>query len=377
MFAAGADPRVWSRVTSSALALGAVHALVDCTSGYLIFRDLGPSDLAYPTIVTLVVVYNTLAFGGQVPVGAATDRLQAYRGAAVLGALLVAASLAVSRYQVVAGVIVVGIGNALFHVGAGAHVLRVSGNRATESGVFVGPGAVGLVTGIWMGSQRVEARWAIVGLVAVGAVLLTWLVRQGGRSSALPELPGLRAGALLVALVCASLLVGSVAVRALVGGAISGTWRGVSVDVMLLLAVAACGGKMLGGFVSDRFGWATTSVFALLIAAPLVSAFVRTPVGAVLGMLVFQMTMPVTLKATHHLLPKRPGLAFGLPCLALLLGALPGLYHVEVFSHWAFVLLTVVLSAGLVGLGLRLLVRVGADGGPRPELVPGWRTAAG
>ena len=42
-------------------------------------------------------------------------------------------------------------------------------------------------------------------------------------------------------------------------------------------------------------------------------------------MLVFQFTMPVTLAAVYLALPRRPGLAFGLPCLALLLGALPGL----------------------------------------------------
>jgi len=366
----------WSRTTSRALALGGVHALVDCASGYLIFRDLGTSALGYPTIVTLVVLYNTLAFGGQVPVGAITDRTRTYRGAAVLGALLAATSLVVAPWAVIAGIVVVGVGNALFHVGAGAHVLAASRNRSTESGVFVGPGAVGLAAGILMGGQRLEARWFIVTLLVVAVFLLPRLIEPSARSGQASSLPRPRSRALLITLACASMLVGSVTVRALVGGAVSGSWRGISTEVMLLLALAACGGKMLGGFVSDRLGWATTSVAALLISAPLVSALVRTPVGAVLGMLIFQMTMPVTLKAMHHILPTRPGLAFGIPCLALLVGALPGLYRVQLLPHWAHSLALVVTSAVLVGWGLRLLVRAGADGGPRPELARALRPTA-
>ncbi len=368
---------LWSRTTSRALALGAVHALVDCTSGYLIFRYLGTSALGYPTILALVVLYNTLAFGGQIPAGAVADRTGAYREAAMLGALLAATSLVLAPWTAIAGVVVVGIGNALFHVGAGAHVLAVSRNRSTESGVFVGPGAVGLAAGILMGSQRVEARWVIVALLAASVLLLPRLVDPSARGRQTSSLPQPQSRALLVALVCASMLVGSVTVRALVGGAVSGSWRGVSTEVMVLLALAACGGKMLGGFVSDRLGWATTSVAALLISAPLVSALVRTPVAAVLGMLIFQMTMPVTLKAIHHILPTRPGLAFGVPCLALLLGALPGLYHIPLLSHWAHSLALVVVSAVLVGWGLRLLVRAGADGGPHRELLRVLRPTAG
>ena len=94
---------------------------------------------------------------------------------------------------------------------------------------------------------------------------------------------------------------------------------------------------------------------ALALSAPLVSLLVDHPAGAVVGMLLFQMTMPVTLKAMHLVLPTRPGLAFGIPCVALLLGALPGLLGLHPLRHWGLTLATVVLSAALVVYGLRLL----------------------
>jgi hypothetical protein len=71
-------------------------------------------------------------------------------------------------------------------------------------------------------------------------------------------------------------------------------------------------------------------------------------------MLVFQFTMPVTLAAVYLAFPRRPGLAFGLPCLALLLGALPGLTGLldpVAFKPLATPL--VLLSALMLFVGLR------------------------
>jgi FSR family fosmidomycin resistance protein-like MFS transporter len=241
-------------------------------------------------------------------------------------------------------------------------VLASSGARSTESGVFVGPGALGLATGIWLGGHGVPARWVLIGLLLASAPLLLQIGKRAVRTTR--SLPRAESTLLVVVVVCAACLVGSVTVRALVGGTIAGAWRGVSVEVMWALAIAAMMGKMAGGFIGDRLGWATTSVLALVISAPLISFFVGTPWGAVLGMLIFQMTMPVTLKAMHHVMPERPGLAFGIPCMALLAGALPGVLGVVLFPEWTYVLGTALITALVVGVGLALLVRSGASAGP-------------
>lgn len=352
----------WNRLTTSALALGAVHALVDCASGFVVFRDVGGGGYVHATVLIMVVAYNAIAFGGQAFAGMLADRLQWYRGMAAAGVALAALALIIAPWSTWAAVIVVGTGNAMFHVGAGAHVMATSGDRSTESGVFVGPGALGLATGIWLGGHGVPARWVIVALLVISAPLLLQIGKRAVRTTR--ELPRVQSGLLVVVVVCAACLVGSVTVRALVGGTIAGAWRGVSVEVMWGLAIAAMMGKVAGGFVGDRLGWATTSVLALVISAPLISFFAGTPWGAVLGMLIFQMTMPVTLKAMHHVMPERPGLAFGIPCMALLAGALPGLLGVVLFPEWTFVLGTALVTAIVVGAGLALLIRSGASAGP-------------
>jgi FSR family fosmidomycin resistance protein-like MFS transporter len=109
-------------------------------------------------------------------------------------------------------------------------------------------------------------------------------------------------------------------------------------------------------------------VGALVLSAPLVSALVLRPEAAIAGMLLFQMTMPVTLKAFHHLLPGRPALAFGVPCLALFLGSLPGLERIRLLDSWPEALATVLASAALIAVGLLLLGRAGGSVGPRRTL---------
>jgi len=364
MTAARAAP--WTRVTTDALLLGGVHLLVDAASLFVIFFDVSRGAGDAGSILTLVVLYNSLAFGGQIPAGLVADRWRCYPAMGVVGAVAVSAALLLAAATPQVGVVAVGIGNAMFHVGAGAHVLRASGDRATESGVFVGPGALGVAAGIALGFHGVPARLPLAALVLVCAPLVALAARDRGRQVALPRVRG---GALALAALAAGLLLASVFVRSLGGGTVAGAWRGVSEPVMIGLAVAACGGKMFGGFLADRVGWGTSSGLALLVSAPLISLLVNDATFALVGMLVFQLTMPVTLKAMHHLLPSRPGLAFGIPCGALLLGALPGLLgYGGVISAWPRVLGLTLVSAALVVAGLALVARLGGSVGPGREL---------
>jgi FSR family fosmidomycin resistance protein-like MFS transporter len=147
-------------------------------------------------------------------------------------------------------------------------------------------------------------------------------------------------------------------VRALIGGAASGVWRD-PLSMSVTVAAAACLGKMLGGIVGDRAGWTRTTVTALCIAAPLVSLAVHSPTGAVVGVLIFQTTMPVTLKATHHLMPARPALAFGTACLALFVGALPAFAGLHLLPTAWHTMAFVIGSAALLGVGLPLAARAG------------------
>jgi FSR family fosmidomycin resistance protein-like MFS transporter len=350
-----------------AAALGLVHALVDAGSGYLLFRDLGgASPRAFGQ---LILLYDAIAFAGQVPLGWLLDRLRAARLFAAEGVALVAAALLVASRSPILGVVLVGLGNALFHVGAGAHVLRSSGRRAAEGGVFVGPGALGIFAGVWLGSQGVSCRGALLGLSLAAFAGLLWLLPLGRaeeRRETEPTMTQGQRGARAPLLLAAACLLSSVVVRSVAGGAVNGVWRAVDPGPLGWLAAAAFAGKAAGGYAADRLGWARTSAVALAAAAPLLSVWVGSAGAAVLGMLLLQSTMPVTLKATHLVMPDRPGLAFGLPCLALFAGVLLGIAPLPALSSAPALLVGLLLSGALVVAGLRLLEPAAAAGGEVP-----------
>lgn len=234
-----------------------------------------------------------------------------------------------------------------------------------ESGVFVGPGALGLVTGLWLGLHSALWRLPLVTLLLGSSLWLPRLVP----SWAAPAGPRPRAAASWLALLVA-LLLGSVAVRAAIGGLLSGSWR-TPAFAAFALAAAALAGKCIGGLWSDRLGWRSSSTLALLLAAPLVAAGLQRFDTALTAMLVLQFTMPVTLAAVYLALPRWPGLAFGLPCLALLLGALPGLTGLlDPVAFTPFAAPLVIFSALMLFVGLRKRLDTGKNMGPTGPVRP-------
>ena len=149
------------------------------------------------------------------------------------------------------------------------------------------------------------------------------------------------------------LLLGSIAIRSLVGMSAS---RGVPKSEWLLpgIAIAAFAGKSIGGILADRFGWIVVTVGALILSAPWIAMGRQSMPSLLLGLLLFQMTMPVTLVAVARVMPRYPATAFGLTCLALLLGALPTMFP------WGLVICApimlpvwIAVSAGFLYAGLR------------------------
>jgi len=284
-----------------------------------VLRAVGVHGLEPQQAFALVVGYDVIAFGSQAVVGVLTDALRAPRATAFAGVAVAILSLVALPYHAVAAMALAGTGNALFHVGAGSLSLSVDPGRATAPGVFVGPGALGLAIGMYVGHNGPFARWPFFAMLTLALVLLP-RVRVGPElRGERPESPrvGRADGALVVGLLLFSILV-----RSFVGmGGFHAVHKTVSIGFSI--AFAAFAGKALGGAIADRVGWTWTSVGALLVSAPLIAFGSPYPAVMIAAMFLFQMTMPVTLAALTVVHPRRPAFAFGLACLALLAGVLP------------------------------------------------------
>lgn len=360
-----------------ALILGLVHAFVDAATVTVVFRgtDL---DAAASAGFALVLSYDLIAFGLQPVLGWLQDRWASPRIAMfvglslTLGGIGVVASGGSSFAVVLVGIVLAGLGNAAFHLGAGAQVLRQGLERSAPIGLMVAPGALGLAFGIWFGKDvSAGPVWLVALPVLLGLAVVARLRPGAGPVDAEPvsaragHRPGQRvlgepllaAYGVDVAVGVAFLLMTSVAVRSLVGGSASrgypaGAWLAVGIPLV------ACGGKALGGLLADRFGWVRTTVTALAVSAPILAFTYPHPVVLLVGLLAFQMTMPVTLVAIARLMPGHLATGFGLSCLALVLGSLPRVFPwgAELCSRpalGAWVLLSAVAAgAGLTSMGI-------------------------
>jgi FSR family fosmidomycin resistance protein-like MFS transporter len=351
-----APPAKHTASISGAAWLGAAHLVADAVCVTSVLRASPPSDSLVSSALAFVLGYDLLAFAGQVPFGWLIDRFDLRRGAALSGLLFTTLALLAGPDAGVAVVLLAGAGNALFHVGAGAMVLAGSKGRAAPAGVFVAPGALGLGLGLLIGRRFLTVPlwpWLFAVAAAFFVVLLVSIrtkpaADEGPHPGSLP----FRLGEILV---IASLLCVSVAVRSFVGTV---GCDACSRTLFLATAVpcAAFAGKLAGGFLADRFGWIDLAMVALLASAPLLALSGGDLWMVLPGLVLFQMTMPVTLAATFRLMPDRPALGFGLLCLALVAGTLPAYLPGGWRPQGIPLLLLVLGSAAALFLALRLLL---------------------
>ena len=317
------------------------HFAVDFSCAFLLFR-LGYGQ---PGWAVGLLLYNFCAFAMQMPLGAMADRLNRNGILAAVGCVLVALSSLLPA--VIPLALTAGLGNALFHLGGGLDTLNDSTSKAAALGVFVSPGALGLSLGTLLGKGTAIPLWCpplALLMLAAGILLLCRRTYGSLRSENVPV--DLSCTGRYLALVPLFLVV---VLRSYMGMQQSFPWKAEWALVLTLMLVL---GKAGGGFLSDRLGAGRASALSLAGAAVLylLSALPLPGMGAVL---LFNMTMPITLWAAARLLPGAKGFVFGLMTFALFLGFLPS------YLGWPALLTSGLdyaavsaISLGLLGLGL-------------------------
>ena len=286
-------------------AYAAGHFLVDFACAALVLGF----GLAGEDRVTALVLYNFCAFAVQMPLGLLTDRFGSGRVFSALGCALVALAGALRGLPLC---VAAGLGNALFHVGGGHDVLSAPGGRAGALGVFVSPGAFGLFLGGLL-RAAVPVPPLCAALLLCAAAILCLCPRTAGGEVSLegPAAHPLVPAALLFAVVC---------LRSYGGFLFRFPWKTGAWAWAFVLCVVL--GKTAGGLLYDRFGARATALGSLLGAAALFLLSAHPAAGCA-AVLLFNVTMPVTLRAAADLFPQARGFSFGLLTFALFLGLLP------------------------------------------------------
>ena len=331
----------------------AMHFLVDFLCAWAMFGFFQSGRDAYLNIL----IYNFCAFALQMPFGTLMDLLTARTqkkkwlalGCASFGAVLTAVGTLTHPA-------VLGVGNALFHVGGGLDVIQedFSHNRGGRNlGIFVAPGALGLYFGTQLGKGAIS----FVPLIAAGMLLAVFVIFLAigkqkqtqyvstANSSNVKSIP-------ILVLCCFVVVI----LRSFTGFAAGFQWKSVAILGFLAVVVTA-GGKAAGGFLSSRFGPAKTMTVTLLLAA-ICFLLGDHAVFGLAALLLFNMSMPVTLYLLAQYLPNLPGFSFGLLTFGLFLGFLPVYFGVSLPIFGGVIgAAGSVISAGLLVLAWKAVNR--------------------
>jgi len=310
----------------------ALHFLVDGLCGYAVFARYTGDGRDVPVFL----FYNFCAFALQLPLGVFLDLLRergkggSEKWFAFAGLLLTLAGAAVGH--AFTGSVILGLGNALFHVGGGVATIRSDRenlHRGRELGIFVAPGALGLFLGSFAGKNMEPRVLPVILLAAVFFLILSVMLLKVSKSgsgtdstSAPKAIPVTRLSAAAAAF-CFLVVV----LRSLLGFTVSFSWKeGFLMGFLATLCIVL--GKMLGGILSARFSPLPVMVFSLTAGA-LCFALGRYPAFGLTALLLFNMTMPVTLQILVDRFTDLPGFSFGLLTMALFIGFVPALMNVS------------------------------------------------
>ena len=339
----------------STLILSLLHLVVDGLCAccvYMLTASIG-TELAFG----MFLAYNALAFLTQPLTGHVLDAgRHGWRFLCIgvclleLGGLLTFVSSVLSfvtpRLACLA-ILMVGLGNSLFHVFGGKTVAVSTHNDVRHLGVFVSTGALGLL----LGQEFAGSHGTLLILMAFMAILcLAFRTRFALRTESVTPSPLVRSGISASLMLFMMLLV---FIRSFMGQMAAPDTALPLVAVLMVVLTFL--GKSTGGLVACRLGIWRTLCGTLLMACVFFLSSGWHVVFCLALVLAVNLTMPLTLHLANRSLPGREGLAFGLLAASLIPGFALGSYCVQSVVAWqlTYPLTATILIEALVLLFIR------------------------
>jgi len=281
-----------------------MHLLVDGVCG-AVLAIYALQEPRLEPIIYYFGLYTVLAFGLQGPVGWLLDRKPAYLPLSLMLATGFLALGALPQLPIGVQAILLGLGNCAFHVAGGSYVLRKY-KTFTELGLFVCSGAIGLGLGLY----SIVKVWYLLAIACVltPVTINNLSVMTEGQSTTECS----REVSSLKLLGVAALLFSCIVLRGF------GSGSGLVSPHSMLLPCAFALGKLLGGFICDKWGYKNTVLVIFLLG--FIGLQLQGLYAGLIFILACNMTMPLTLRLAHWCRVGAPGLMFGLAASCLVPG---------------------------------------------------------
>lgn len=311
-----------------------IHFIVDFSCIYFMYNLFIDKNINQSTIITMVIIYNFFAFFMQAPFGIMIDYFKGSYKYGALGCLLIILSTLFYKYKLIS-VMILGIGNALFHLSGGVEILNRSEGKSSMPGVFVSTGAIGL----FLGGQIKNIfnindyfKYCIFLILIISTILLLITDNKIGiyKQQLNNKIENNINNYKKIIIFLIIIFVVCIVIRSFVGTFSNFTWKKIFI-YNLFLTFCVAFGKFIGGFLSDRFSAKNITFISLLLSSILFIFSEKYYVAGMISIFLFNMTMPITLTYIANLLNNNKGFAFGLTTLGLFFGYLP--HYCSMFAN--------------------------------------------
>ncbi len=323
-----------NKLTKPLLAYTFSHFCVDFACFFVLFGVFKVSQNSLQNVSIGFLTYNVIAFGLQPIIGKICDdnpRIPI----GIIGCFIVLLGLFASGFPWIS-LLICAFGNASFHIGGGIDNLRFAKGKIARSGIFVSSGALGVFLGTIVGNGNKALVYLPVTIIVASIILIALFAvkYEDGDVCDISIASDFPYATVLV------LIFVSIMIRSYVGGIIPMDWK--TASFVFLPATSAFFGKALGGILGYKYGAKNIGVTALMLSIPFLYFGKNIALLSAIGIVLFNITMPITLSVVASKLPYNPGLAFGLTTLALLCGNIPS-FFIKVPEILVFLLLLVLI----------------------------------
>ena len=327
-----------------------IHFITEVVCFYLLFKIRGNSYLLW----MIPLLYDALAFVPQSIFGYFSDKHPKIN-LALIGVVLLTISMPIYFFlhTPYLAIVILCIGNALLHVEGAEVTLRSSNGKMASPAIFVGGGSFGVVTGKLLAATTVNY-WLIVffSLSMIPFILLADYYKKDTLKDKSPcknfNYHNKNMNTKLVVLFAVLI----VFVRAYMGYGIPTSWNKTTLETILLFSFMGVG-KCLGGIMVDLIGMRKTAILSIACSLPFLLFGDQIMIISLFGILLFSMTMAITLGLLVSTLKKAPGLAFGLTTIGLFLGTAP-----IFFIKFTTLLSNCILITILTGICLIMVLKI-------------------
>lgn len=294
-----------------------IHFIIEITSFYIVSSYVDTN-----LVWILALMYDFFAFVPQGIFGYLKDK-GIKTNFAIIGMILSTLSLILLYFNLnaILVILVLSIGNCMIHIQGAETTLRTSKGKMAPSAIFVSGGSFGVITGKILAMYNVPIPFIIIiNLLMLLPIAIcnkyVYLIDDKNLEKYNFSNKNINSKVII------TLAVFVVIVRAYMGYGIPTTWNKTLIQTILLYCSMGIG-KAMGGILIDSIGIKKTALLSTIGSLPFLLFGNNVMAISLIGIMMFSMTMAITLGLIVSEIKKYPGVAFGFTTLGLFLGSLP------------------------------------------------------